>query len=169
MFMGTTLLVRWVLVGFLSTLLMDVGSALVRRAGFTAGLPPRLIGRWFALLARGQLSHRTIAEARAVPGELPLALITHYLIGITLTLAFCALLATSGLRPAPATGFALALGYGVLTNLLPWLWMFPSMGFGVFGRSGPPEMMLLRSSFVNHIIFGLGLAVSTRWFGLLRS
>jgi len=166
-FMGTPLLVRWIVAGFLSTLVMDVGSALVQMTGLTAGLPPRLIGRWFALLARGQFIHRSIAEAPAVPAELPLAVVTHYLIGITLTLIFCVLLATSGLRPAPAAGFALALGFGVLTNLLPWLWMFPSMGFSVFGRSGPSELMLLRSSFVNHVIFGLGLAVSSRWLGLL--
>jgi hypothetical protein len=63
----------------------------------------------------------------------------------------------------------LALGFGTLTNLLPWLWMFPSMGFGAFGHLAPAELMLLRSSFVNHIIFGAGLALSTYWLGLLRS
>src|SRR5262245_33433378 len=135
MFMSTNLYLRWIAAGFLSTFLMDVGSALFRKVGFTAGLPPRLIGRWFALLARVQFSHQTIIEARAVPGELPLALVVHYLIGITLTLVFCALLVVSRPRPVPATSFA--LGFGVLTNLLPWLWMFPSMGFGMFGRTGP--------------------------------
>jgi DUF2938 family protein len=129
MFMSILLLFRWVLAGLVSTLSMDVGSALVRKAGLTAGLPPRLIGRWFALLGRGQFSHQTIAEESAVPGELAFALVGHYLIGITLTVVFCTLLATSRLKPAPASGFALAVGFGMLTSLLPWFWMFPLDGF----------------------------------------
>ena len=168
MFISIHLLLRWALAGVLSTLSMDVGSTLTSKTGFTKGLPPRIMGRWFALLARGGIGNRTITEVSAVPRELPIALFTHYLIGTTLTVVFCAALATARIEPSPAFAFALALGFGVFTNLLPWLWMFPSMGFGVFGRSAPPEWMLLRSSFVNHIFFGLGLAASTNWLGVLR-
>ena len=158
---------RWVLAGVLATLTMDLGSTLVRLTGWTAGLPPPLMGRWFTLLAHGQFSANTIADVPPVKGELPIALVMHYSIGITLTLVFAALLRISGIHPSRAGGFALAFGFGLLTNLLPWLWMFPSMGYGTFGRAAPPELMLLRSSFVNHVIFALGLAIWTTCLGLL--
>jgi apolipoprotein N-acyltransferase len=94
----------------------------------------------------------------------------RYFIGIALTLAFGALVfIIARARPAPTTGIALALGFGFATNLLPWLIMFPAMGFGPFGCAGPPALMLFRSSFVNHSIFAVGLALSTRALGLLRA
>jgi hypothetical protein len=40
----------------------------------------------------------------------------------------------------------LSLVFGVATSLLPWLLMFPSMGFGLFGRRGPAELLLFRTS-----------------------
>jgi hypothetical protein len=165
--MSTIPLLRWMAAGLASTLSMDIGSALVRKSGFTAGLPPRLIGRWFALM-RSQPDHRTIADSPAVRGELVIAVVSHYLIGISLAVVFGVLVGSAGVSPTPASGFALALTFGVCTNALPWFWMFPSMGFGVLGRAGPPELLLLRSSFVNHVIFGLGLASSSYWLGLLR-
>ena len=82
---------RWLLVGLLATLSMDLGSSLLRITGLTAGLPPAYIGRWFAALARGGLSQRSILDASPLRGERPLALIGHYLIGTLLTVVFLAL------------------------------------------------------------------------------
>jgi hypothetical protein len=160
---------RWMLVGVLSTLTMDLGSGLLRAAGVTSGMPPRLIGRWFASLARGQLRHDTIAQAPAVAGELPIALVCHYLIGITLALAFGSLLSSLRVHASPTAGIGLALGFGLLTNLLPWLFMFPSMGFGAFGGAAPAELMLLRTSFLNHVLFGAGLAASACALGFFTT
>jgi len=130
---------RWLLVGLLATLSMDLGSSLLRITGLTAGLPPAYIGRWFAALARGGLSQRSILDASPLRGERPLALIGHYLIGTLLTVVFLALVHALPLKPDPATQLLLALGYGLSTNLLPWLLMLPSMGFGWFGRGAPPS------------------------------
>ncbi len=52
-----------------------------------------------------------------------------------------------------------ALGYGVLTNVFPWLLMFPAMGLGIMGLAAPPELMLLRSSFLNHVLYGIGIGL----------
>ena len=60
-----------------------------------------------------------------------------------------------------------AAGFGLLSNLLPWLVMFPAMGFGALGLRGPAELLLLRTSLVNHLLFGLGLALSLRWLSPL--
>ena len=155
---------RFALAGVLATAMMDLGSAVLRRTGLISGLAPSLIGRWFAYLARGQFSHHTITQSPAVRAEIPTALAGHYLIGITLAVMFCTLLLSYA--PTPAQAMLLALGFGALTNALPWLWMFPSMGFGPFGTGAPSEWLLLRSSLVNHLVFGAGLALSTRWLGI---
>ncbi len=54
-----------------------------------------------------------------------------------------------------------------MTNLLPWLILFPAMGFGWFGGAAPPELQLPRTSVVNHAVFGVGIAWSTRLLGVL--
>jgi hypothetical protein len=55
----------------------------------------------------------------------------------------------------------LALGFALCTNLLPWLLMFPAMGYGWFGAQGPPGTRLFVSSLVTHFFYGLGL-----WLGV---
>jgi hypothetical protein len=175
--MTRVLLVRWIIAGLLATLAMDLGSTLLRSTGLIAGLSPHLIGRWFASRCFAPLTFASPASGRpvagtidampAVSGEVPIALAMHYSIGVALTLVFGSLLAITHARAAPRGAFALAIGFGMLTNLLPWLWMFPSMGFGAFGRAAPSQWMLLRSSFASHALFGLGIALSTRWLGLV--
>ena len=39
-----------------------------------------------------------------------------------------------------------ALGFALCTNVLPWLFMFPAMGYGWFGSHGPTGIRLFRSS-----------------------
>ena len=156
-----TLVVRWFLTGLFATLIMDLGAALVRATGLTAGLPPPLLGRWFAAVVRGELGPRPILLAPPLHGEVPVALVGHYLIGIGLTALFLTLALGARLEPRPATQLGLALGFGILTNLLPWLVMFPSMGFGPFGQRAPAALLLFRTSFVNHVIFGVGLGLAS--------
>ncbi|MBS1153641.1 MAG: hypothetical protein H6Q89_5339, partial [Myxococcaceae bacterium] len=125
--------------------------------------------RWFGHLFQGKLVHRAITEAPDVKGGLPLALASHYLIGLTLTGVFWVLLRQLPWKLEPGALVLAAVLFGTLTNLLPWLLMFPAMGFGAFGKDGPPELMLLRSSFVSHLAFGLGLAWTTLALGRVKS
>jgi hypothetical protein len=153
---------RSVAAGALATLTMDMCATVMRKSGLTAGLPVSVIGRWFGHIVRGRFRYGRILDAPDVPGQVPLAVCCHYLIGITLTVLFVAVL-----RHGPVVVnsrervLGAALAFGLLTNALPWLVMFPAMGFGWFGLHAPPEYMLLRSSLLNHVGFGLGLALST--------
>lgn len=56
-------------------------------------------------------------------------------------------------------GFFAAIGFGVATCVFPWFLVYPALGFGSFGRNGPPELKLFRTSVVNHFFYGLGLWV----------
>ncbi len=83
----------------------------------------------------------------------------HYLIGIGLAAFYSAALGWFGLgSPAWWT----AIPYGLGTSLLPYVLMFPSMGYGLFGLKGQPKYFLSRQSLVNHFAFGMGL-----WLGSL--
>lgn len=156
---------RFIAAALLSTLTMDLGSGLCRKLGLTAGAPPEAFARWFGHLYRGQVVHENVLLAPEVKGGMGLALGSHYLIGTVLTGAFwLALRQFTDKAPSVPVLAGLALGYGIFTNVFPWLFMFPAMGFGFFGKDGPAEFLLLRSSFVNHVWFGLGVFWTTLVF-----
>jgi Protein of unknown function (DUF2938) len=137
---------------------MDVLSTTASKLGLIAFLSPRLTGRWFASVARGQFLHSDISQVPPINYEMALAVPMHYTIGITLALLY--LLLSSALGTSPRS-LILALGFALCTNLLPWLLMFPAMGYGWFGAQGPPGTRLFVSSLVTHFFYGLGL-----WLGV---
>ena len=151
---------RWALTGVVATLSMDISTGIATRLGALAPLPPPLIGRWFASVVQGRPIHADIAQAPKLGYELLIAVGGHYAIGITLACVFLWLTARLGL----ATGSPrVALGYGVSSSVLPWLLMFPAMGYGFFGIHGPKGTHLFRSSLAAHAVYGLGLWLGVRW------
>ena len=161
-------LLNSILGGVLATLFMDVAGTLVRITGLTAGAPPSTIGKWFTYLLQGRLIHRDIMASPEIPVRMLLVLGLHYVIGIALAGAFVALCSWQ----APQRGnFAFAVGFGLLTTVLAWFLMFPAMGWGVAGVRGPAQLLLTRTSLVNHALYGLGLALWTVFLAplLIRS
>src|SRR5215469_8887673 len=148
---------RSVLIGILATITMDVLSITALKLGLIAFLPPRLTGRWFASLARGQFLHSDIGRVPPINYEMAIALPMHYIVGITLALLY--LLLVSALRLSPRN-LITVLAFALCTNVLPWLLMFPSMGYGWFGTHGPPGTRLFFSSLITHSFYGLGLWMS---------
>jgi hypothetical protein len=57
-----------------------------------------------------------------------------------------------------SVGVAVAFALG--TSVLPWLLMFPAMGYGWFGVHGPEGTRLFSSSLITHAFCGLGLWVA---------
>jgi hypothetical protein len=137
---------------------MDCLSAAVHRLGLTAPLAPNLIARWFASTLQLQPFHSDIAQFPAVRNEMATGLAGHYAIGVTLACLYVWL--TTRLRWRPWQ-LRCALGYAVCTNALPWLIMFPAMGYGFFGAHGPPGTRLFLSSLCSHAFYGLGLWIAT--------
>jgi len=150
---------RSVFVGILATITMDVLSVTALKLGLIAFLPPRLTGRWFASMARGQFLHTDIGRVPPINHEMAIAVPMHYAVGITLALLY--LLMVSALRLSPRN-LIVALAFALCTNLLPWLLMFPAMGYGWFGAHGPPGTRLFFSSLFTHCFYGVGL-----WIGVL--
>jgi|SRR5215475_6765310 len=136
---------------------MDVLGFSAQKLGLIAFLPSRLTGRWFASVARGQFLDVDIGQVPPIDHEQAIAVPVHYAIGTTLALVYLFVCATIGLSPRSPTA---AVGFALCTNLLPWLLMFPAMGYGWFGTHGPPGTRLFVSSLVTHCFYGTGL-----WLG----
>jgi hypothetical protein len=153
------LLIQGVLAGVFATFVMDLSLVAGKLAGFIRAPFPLPLGRWAANVARGRMFHSNILETPKVPAEGPVTLATHYVIGAGLGTCFVAL------APQEAAGasFLGGVAFGTGTSLLPWLLMFPAMGFGLFGRRGPERAHLLRNSLYTHVAFGLGLGAWAAW------
>ncbi len=146
------------LVGLIATASMDLLTAVGLWLRLVAPLPPNLVGRWFASVARAQPFHTNIARSAAVDRELLIAVPTHYAIGVALAALYIWGTAQLGLP----RNLGAALTFGVCTSVLPWFLMFPAMGFGFFGADGPEGTRLFVSSLASHACFGLGLWFATR-------
>jgi hypothetical protein len=150
-------MIGWGLAGLLATLVMDVAGSVIRSTGVTHGPPPQLIGRFFVSVFRG---HFTALDPSIPPDtsfSLGLILPIHYAIGTALGVLFG--FAVGWLMNSPPPWWLPVL-YGLGTTALPALWMFPTMGYGVLGLRGPHEFRLLSTALVNHLLFGLGLALA---------
>lgn len=148
---------RAILVGIGATAMLDVWLLVIGRIGVPT-LNFAFLGRWVGHLFRGRVAHPAIARASAIPHELALGWMTHYVIGI----AFAAILL--GWKGAPwATQPTLgpALLLGVTSVLAPLFVMQPAMGAGfASAKTSTPAKNVLRSV-ANHAVFGLGLYLST--------
>lgn len=151
--------IRTVFIGILATITMDLLSFTSLKLGFIAFLPPRLTGRWFASMARGHFLHSDITQTPPISHEMAIAVPMHYAIGITLAVVYLTVSSVLGFNPR---NLVTALGFAPCTNVLPWLLMFPAMGYGWFGTHGPPGTKLFLSSLVTHCFYGLGV-----WLGVL--
>ena len=140
--------------GVAATVTMDVLGSVSRRFGLAAGAKGQWVGRWYLGIARGKFVHSNIAASPEQAGEKRAALVGHYAIGIALAVLYVVGAGWLGVSPG---GFLVALGYGFATSVFPWFLVFPALGFGVFGRRGPPELRLFTSSLMNHLFYGFGL------------
>ena len=141
-------------VGVAATVTMDLLGSLARRLGLVAGAKGQWVGRWYLGVARGQFAHSNIADSPEQAGEKRAALVGHYLIGIVLAVLYVLGAGWLGLSPGDVV---VALGYGLATCVFPWFLVYPALGFGAFGRKGPPELKLCISSVMNHLFYGFGL------------
>jgi hypothetical protein len=148
--------------GVMATATMDILGTLAREAHIVTPLPPALMGRWIAAVARGQPLQANIRDAAPVDHELAIALVTHYIVGIAFVAMY--LFATMRLGVSPRSVIP-AVTFGLFTSVFPWLLMFPAMGFGMFGTRGPAETQLFLSSLASHAAFGIGIWLGARASG----
>ena len=154
--MAIEYVVAAVVIGIGATLLMDLWNLFLKRAFNIPSLNYCLLGRWVAHMPSGTFRHANISTAPQKPSECAIGWITHYTIGVTLTLVFVSIVARNWLsRPTLVP----AVIYGVATVVFPMFVMQPSLGLGVASsKTRNPTQARLKSA-VTHTVFGIGLYV----------
>jgi hypothetical protein len=150
------LVVAGVVAGVLGTIVMDSLNLLFARAGMISRIDVGGIGRMAGGWARGRFWYGHPSEMEEIANEVPYGYVTHYAIGVGLAVPF--VLGWDLLVGGPASP-AWAVAYGVATTAASWFFVYPSMGFGVFGRRSPEGLRATLSSLANHLFYGLGIAV----------
>lgn len=142
-----------VLVGLGATLLIDLWALFLRRGFNIPSLSYCLLGRW-VLHMPGTIVHRSITDAQPKRYECAAGWAAHYLIGTAFALLFVFLVSGRWLeRPTLPP----ALAFGIVTTLVPYLIMQPSLGLGIGASKTPNPGMPRLKSLATHTVFGLGL------------
>ena len=106
--------------------------------------------------AHGRFRYEHPNEMEQTANETLYGYVTHYAMGVGLAVTY--VLGWALLVGGPASP-AWALAYGVATTVASWFFVYPAMGFGVFGRRSPDGIRAALSSLANHMFYGAGLAV----------
>lgn len=154
-----------VVAGIISTLVMDIAGGVFRAAGLASGVPPELLGKWIEQSIKGKMYVDDIRTSGGKEVVLPIFLLYHYLIGITLAVILYLLLLKFRVESIP---WWLPVIFGLSTTLIPLLIMFPAMGFGMMGLKAPKEYLLLQTALLNHLFYGIGLLIAFRLLFKLR-
>jgi len=148
------IVIQGTLIGVVATVVIDMWAVFVKSV---LGLPTAnwaLVGRWFAHLSRGKFVHRPIADSAAIPNELAIGWIAHYVTGICYGIAY--LTVVQGIlsrSPSMMSG----LSFGLVTLAAPWLILQPGMGAGVFASRAPNPGVTRLVNLSMHAIFGVSL------------
>ena len=152
--------------GLFATFTMDLAALIAVMSGLVRLGPyrivPNLLGRWVGSFPSGNMFNSTIFNTARIPHEKVLGILSHYLIGVTLTALFVYPHVRIWHR---AITLQNALVYGIATCIFPYFLMFPAMGFGVMALKLKGASMLLAFSLLNHAAFGIGIFV---WSNLLN-
>ncbi len=156
-------LIEMILMGVFATLFMDVlAISLARAKVIHPPIGPEAVGRWTLYMFKGTFVHNDIHKTPALRNEKTAALVSHYLIGIALAGVYLWL---EWLMPTIREQLWMPLVFGIATVVLPWFWLYPSMGLGVIASKVSKRSPYITTSLVNHTDFGLGMMI---WVVLLR-
>jgi hypothetical protein len=150
-------ILEMILMGIWATFFMDILAVVVVKLKIVrATIEPQIVGRWALYMLRGKFVHEDIYQTPALNNEKLAALISHYLIGIMLTGIYLFL---ELIAPAIRDQLWVPLIFGMATILLPWLWLYPSIGIGFLASKSPNKSDYIIFSSINHTNFGIGMVI----------
>jgi uncharacterized membrane protein YeaQ/YmgE (transglycosylase-associated protein family) len=151
------IIITGVLAGVLGTLMMDILNHLFAQVGTISKIDVRIIGRMAAGWTKGRFRYTHPDEMEPVPNEIVYGYFTHYAIGVGFSIPF--MLGWDILVGGPVSPIWTFV-YGVTTTVASLFFVYPSMGFGIFGLRSPEGVKSFLSSLANHAFFGMGMAVA---------
>ena len=151
------IVVDGMLIGFFATLVIDIWAVVVK---YILRLPTAnwaLVGRWIGYLPRGKFVHHGIADSAAIPNELKIGWVAHYLTGIFYGIAYLGIV--QGILSRNPSLIS-ALIFGLVTLVAPWLILQPCMGAGLCASRTPRPGVLRVVNVSAHAVFGVSLYVA---------
>jgi hypothetical protein len=148
---------RAISIGVGATLLLDLWAQILERFLGLRGPNLAMLGRWLGNMPRGRFVHQNIAEVSPVHGEVAIGWIAHYVIGVVFA---GTLIAIQGLDWARQPTFFPALVFGIVTVVIPFVVMQPSIGAGIAAARTPAPNRARLQSIIGHTVFGVGLYLS---------
>lgn len=142
--------------GVLGTLVMDLLNNLVARTGLFLKIDVAMIGRMAAGWTHGRFFYRHPDEMEQVPNEMIYGYLAHFAIGVGLAVPF---VLGWDFWVGETVSPVWSVLYGVATTAASFFFVYPSMGFGVFGRRSPERTRAFITPLANHLFYGVGLAV----------
>jgi hypothetical protein len=148
--------------GAIATLFMDLlAPRLAKMKIIHPLITPEAVGRWILYMFEGKFVHKDINEAPPLNREKTVSLLFHYLIGIALAGVYLLL---EVYVPAIRHQLWMPLIFGIATVILPWFWLYPSIGIGFLASKEEKRSHYIITSLVNHTNFGLGLLIWVAFF-----
>ena len=149
-------LITGIVAGVIGTIAMDLLNSFVARTGMFFKIDVVMIGRMAAGWTRGRFRYEHPDEMEQVSNEMVYGYLMHFGIGVGLAVPFIIIW---GLWTGNTVPPVWALLYGVSTTAASFFFVYPSMGFGMFGLRSPGGIKSPLSSLANHTFFGLGIAI----------
>lgn len=147
------LFLQSIILGLISTLIMDL-LALLRFQFFQSkSFNYALLGRWILTLKNFKYLHSNINSIPAVKYEMITGWLLHYAIGVSLSFIY---LHTPILNDQ-LNIFISSILFGLFTTSIPLIIMQPILGFGFFASKTPRPAQSIKNSFIAHFNFGFGL------------
>lgn len=117
-------------------------------------------GRWGLYALRGTFTHEDIDRSPRLKGENALTFPFHYVAGVVLVAPYLVLLDFLSLGSG---NLLLATLYGLVTSLIPFFVMLPSMGYGLFGLRHRRDTFWLREILAMHLGYGIGIGLAVQF------
>ena len=151
------LILTGIMAGVFGTIVMDSMNHLLAGTGIISKIDTSMLGRMCAGWTRGRFFYNHPDEMEQVAKERLYGCITHYGIGVGLALVY--VFGWALMIGGPASPLW-ALAYGMATTVASLFFVYPSMGQGICGRRSPDVFKSILSSLLNHLFYGVGLAVA---------
>jgi len=154
------LVIQGVLIGVIATVGMDIWAAVVKYVFRLPTADWSRVGRWLGHMPRRVFVNRPIVNSAAIPNELAIGWIAHYVTGIVYGLAYMYVVAVL-LSSDPTLTSALVFGLVTLANHS--FVMQPGMEAGVRPNQTvrPGVKRIINLSM--HVVFGFALYLGWLW------
>lgn len=144
------------LIGLFATYIMDLTNIFFSKLNIVEFVGPQPLGRMAHGWLKGIFVYEDLFSAQEVANETLKGRIAHYLIGGILSLILSFIISFFNIK---YNIIIISICYGILTTAFSWFLVFPATGFGIMGANAPNGLRMGSTSLINHIGYGIGLAL----------